>query len=257
MSDSFADAQAWYDRGQEHIAEYRRLAYGDHDEIWSLHSKRRADGSFVYLLRFNRGLLVRLKPVACEAANSLFQALDNIVGVAARQAGVERSPQISWPWAIEDDPDSKLKGAVRPAISKKIKELSKRGMPEEWLNLIEETFAAPAVGLSHIDVVKEVSLSGKHWELVSTGANAIAIGWTPMGSTRQVHAEIPKDHFEKNDEFVFHEGEAIDDPHFQTLIGTCLVAAAKDFQPEPIAAFEYTSRFVATALEKARHLTSE
>lgn len=254
MLDPFADAQAWYDRAQKHIAEYRGLAYGEHDQIWKLLSNRREDGSFAYSLRFDRSLLARLKPVACEVANALFQSLDNIIAVGARRAKVLRGPQISWPWAIESDPDSSLEGAVRPAIGGKLDELSKKGFPKPWLALIEETFAASAVGLSHIDVVKEVSLSGKHWELVSTGANAFAISWTVQGSNEQIIAEIPADHFETSNEFVFHEGGAIVAPRFQMMTGTRLVAAAKEFQPEPISAFEYTARFVSTALEKARQL---
>lgn len=254
MLDPFADAQAWYDRAQAHIAEYRGLAYGENDQTWRLHSNRRNDDSFAYSLRFDRGHLVRLKPIACEVANALFHSLDNIVAVGARRAEVERGPQITWPWAIESDPDSSLEGAVRSAIGRKLCALSKKGFPKPWLTLIADTFAAHAVGLSHIDVVKEVSLSGKHWELVPTGANASAISWTLQGSTQQVIAEIPADHFETNDEFVFHEGGAIVAPHFQMLTGTRLVATAKEFQPEPVFAFEYTARFVSTALEKARQL---
>ncbi len=254
MPDPFADAQAWYDRAQTHIHEYRGLAYDQHDRTWGLHSDKREDGSYVYSLRLNRDLLTRLRPIACEAANALFQALDNIIGAAARRSGVERTPQIAWPWAIEPNPDSPLPGAVRPAIKNRLKEMQKKGMPDAWLELIEETFAAPTVGLTHIDVVKELSLSGKHWELVPTEASAIAISWIPKGTTKQVHAEIPKGYFEANDEFVFHEGEPIAAPHFQILTGTRLVAAGKDFQPEPVSAFEYTSRFVATALEGARHV---
>lgn len=252
--DPFADAQAWYDRGQAHIQEYRVLAYGEPNQTWALLSRRTDDGAFAYSLRFNRGLLPRLKPIACEAANALFQSLDNIIGAAARRSGVARTPQIAWPWCIEPDPTSPLPGAVRPAIDGRLNVMGKRGLAEPWLKLIKETFAAPAVGLTHIDVVKEVSLSGKHWELVATEASAVAVAWTPKGATQQAVADIPKGYFETNDEFIFHEGEPIEAPHYQLVTGTRLVAAGKQFQPEPATAFDYTSRFVATALESARRV---
>lgn len=105
MSDPFADAQAWYDHAQKHLAEYRTLT--NNDEKWTLHSARR-DGKMIYGLRFDRDFLVRLKPVACEVANAFFQSLDNIVGAAARQAGVKRTLQIAWPWAIEANPEGRL-----------------------------------------------------------------------------------------------------------------------------------------------------
>jgi hypothetical protein len=258
LLDPFADAQTWYDRAQEHIKEYRGLAYDQHDRIWQLHSGKREDGSVVHSLRFDRNLLTRLRPIACEAANALFQALDNIIGAAARQSGVERTPQIAWPWAIESDPDYVLPGVVRPAIKGRLDVMQKRGLPDVWLSFVETTFAAaPAVDLLHIDVVKEVSLSGKHWELVPTQASALAIAWSPEGSTKQVHAEIPEGHFETHDEYVFWEGEPIVAPHFQLATGTRLVAAEKEFQPEPVSAFEYTSRFVASALKGARRIWEE
>jgi hypothetical protein len=194
-----------------------------------------------------------LKPIACEVANALFQSLDNIVAVGARRAGVARGPQISWPWAIVPDPSSP-EGTVRLAIREKLSKSRAKQLPETWLDLIGKTFADHAAGLSHIDVIKGISLSGKHWELVPTRADALAIAWTLQGSTRQVIADIPADHFESNDEFVFHEGDAPITPQFQILTGTRLVAANKKSQPEPAAAFDYTARFVSTALTNARLL---
>jgi len=254
MSDELADAQAWYDRAQHHIAEYRALAYGEDDRTWQLRQDRGDDGRHRYALHFNRELFPRLMPIACEAANALFQSLDNIIGTAARQAGVPRSFQIAWPWVLQPDTDSPLPGAVKPAIDGRLQDMRKRGMPEPWLDLIAATFAAHAAGLVHIDVVKEVSLSGKHWELVPTKANAVAIGWHLPGSAAQSFADIPPDYFETEDVFVFHEGEPIEVSHFQIIAGTKLMAPGKAHEPEPISAFDYTRRFVETALHNARAL---
>lgn len=251
MSDPLADAAAWYDRAQKHIAEYRALA--DSERPWKIHTARGADGTYIYSLRFNRDFLSRLKPIACEAANALFQALDNIIGAAARRAGVERTPQIAWPWKLEPDPDSALPGAMRPAIGKKLGEMRRAGLPKPWLELIEETLGIPAAGLPHIDVLKEVSLSGKHWELVPTNADVRAISWLPRAAKHPVFADVPEGHFQTNDEYIFHQGEPIR-PLFQLIAGNRLVAAGKALEPEPIAAFGYGSRFVTAALEGARHL---
>lgn len=254
MLDPFADAQAWYDRAQEHIAEYRRLIDGE-PSIWALHAGQRENGNFIYSLWFNRDGLVSLKIATCEVANALFQSLDNIVGAAARAAGVERKMRTSWPWAIEPDPVHEH--MVRPAIEDDLNKLRNKGLPEQWLTLINETFHIPAAGLPHIDVVKEISNSGKHWELVPTEANALALMWKPPGSEECVPLDIPADHFANNDEFVFHEGAEADLGDIQLVTRIELVAATKAFKPEPIAAFEMTSRFVEAALKKARHLWSE
>lgn len=254
MSDELADAQAWYDRAQQHIAEYRSLAYGENDQTWRLRHDRGDDGRHIYSLHFNRGLFPQLKPIACEAANAMFQSLDNIIATAARQAGVPRSPQIAWPWALQPDTASNLAGAVKPAIDSRLHDMRKRGMPEAWLDLVAATFAEHAMGLVHIDVVKEVSLSGKHWELVATKANAVAIGWHLPGSAAQSFADIPADYFEAEDVFVFHEGDPIEVSQFQIVAGTKLIAPGKAHQPEPISAFGYTSRFVETTLANARML---
>src|SRR3546814_20595800 len=112
MSDELADAQAWYDRAQHHIAEYRSLAYGENDRTWQLRRDRADDGRQIYSLHFNRGLFPQLKPIACEAANAMFQSLDNIIATAARQAGGPRSPQLAWPWALQPAPAPTLAGPV-------------------------------------------------------------------------------------------------------------------------------------------------
>ena len=254
MSDPIADAQAWYDRAQVHITEYQSLAYSEDERIWTLHREQTGQDVFSYSLRLTRDLLSRLTPLAGEAANALFHSLDNIVGVAARVANVERSPQISWPWKIEPDTESSLSGAVRPAIDKKLKEMGKLGIPEQWLTAIRDVTFAQGIGLSHIDIVKEVSLSGKHWELVATGADAMAIGWTPTGAQQQVIVQIPREHFTINNDYVFHQGERITVNGFEIVTGTILVVPSKSFTTEPITAFQYTSRFVDAAIGKARSL---
>jgi hypothetical protein len=251
MCDLFADAQAWYDRAQKHIDEYSNLM---NRPIFTLNSNRKVDGNFVYSIRFNRGLLVEMKPVACETANALFQSLDNIIAIAARQKDVKRSPQISWPWAIEPVPNSSLKGAMQPAICSRLKKLRKNGISKPWLALIRETFEEAAIGLSHIDIVKEISISGKHWELVPTKANALAIAWTHRASSQQIISNIPADHFDFCEEYIFHEGEEIDNHYFEMATSFQLVVADKALEPEPITALGYTARFVANALKKARQL---
>lgn len=134
MSDELADAQAWYDRAQQHIAEYRSLAYGENDRTWQLRHDKGDDGRHIYSLHFNRGLFPQLKPIACEAANAMFQSLDNIIATAARQAGVPRSPQIAWPWALQPDTDSNLAGAVKPAIDSRLRDMRKRGIPSPCIH---------------------------------------------------------------------------------------------------------------------------
>ncbi|MDO7833680.1 hypothetical protein Q4610_01350 [Sphingobium sp. HBC34] len=256
--DSFADAQAWYDRAQSHIADYRSMAYSEDDRIWTIHSRNLPDGKVSYKLRFNRDLLVRLKPVACEAASALFQALDNIVSVAARDVGIARedSRAISWPWGLADVPDPNAPRPVTLSIDKKMRELDKIGVPAPWLDVIRETFAQHVGGLVHIDVVKEVSLSGKHWELIRTTGGTNALAWTLPGATQQTHAEIPPDHFDTEDEYAFYEGAPINVP-LLIMTKTRLSAPGRLFEPEPTSAFGYASRFVETALEKARALWLE
>ena len=254
MLDPFADAQAWYDRGQAHIQEYRGLFYSRPDRIWEVLSFPRNDGIFAYSLRLNRGLFPQLKPITCEAANALFQSLDNIIGTAARRSGVERTPQIAWPWRIEPDPTSSLPGAVRPAIEKCVRKMRRQGLAEPWLTLINDTFAAPAVGLAHIDIIKKVSLSGKHWELVRTEASALAVDWTFKGATQQTITEVPTDHFKTNDEFIFYEGEPVEGLTCQMLVSTRLAGLENGLQLDPSTAFDYASRFVSTALEGARRV---
>ena len=198
--------------------------------------------------------MLQAKPISGEVANALFQSLDNIIGAAARAAGVERSIKISWPWKVESDADVNQGHAIQPKLSDKLKKLQKEGLPDPWLELIEATFAESATPLAHIDVMKEISNSGKHWELLPTITNAVGMMWMPPGERRPVPLDIPEDHFSENDEFAFHEGAEIDTSAIEILIRFELVAATRELRVEPIFAFDATSRFVATALQKAKLL---
>lgn len=251
MVDPLADARAWYERAQVHILTCRDLLNDTQGKIWRIDEERTGDGRHIYSLRFAREVLVPVKPVTCEVANALFQALDNIIGAAARASGVERNMHISWPWRVEEDSEIGLPGHLKPAIDAKLKSLKKEGLPDAWLDLIRETFEAHRFGLSFIDVLKEVSLSGKHWELVETGMDAAAVAWLPKGAQHQIIKDVPKGHFAMNDAFVFHEGERISEAAIQIVIGIRLAASGKTLQAEPQAAFGYGVRFVETALAKA------
>ncbi len=273
MLDPLADAQAWYDRAQEHISEYRHSAHGE-GKIWGLHSSRRQDGTFEYSLRLDRALLTQLKPIACETANALFQSLDNIVATAARDntdateaRRDQRKPRPWTPWPFaprkDDDPHSANAGSLYPNISSKDeKKLRGSGIAEEWLMLIDKTFAESAGDLHYIDVVKEVSNSGKHWELMPVEANALAIAWKPKSSNRQIIDNIPHNHFQVHDDYVFHEGSEMDSAYFQIVTtvkllpvtDTKLAVSTRDLRPEPLATFERTSRFAGIALTKARRI---
>src|SRR3546814_18190349 len=129
MSVELANAQACYGRGQRCIADYRSLGYGESDRTWQLRRDRADDGRHIYSLHFNRGLFPQLKPLACEAANAMFQSLDNIIATAARQAGVPRSPQNAWPWPLPPDTDSTLAGALKPALDRRRQHITHRGRP--------------------------------------------------------------------------------------------------------------------------------
>jgi len=132
--------------------------------------------------------------------------------------------------------------------------MSKKGVDDVWLNLIRHTFDDHRSGLIHIDVLKEVSLSGKHWELVPTSTGMAAIAWPSKEDGKQEIVEIPAGHFEANDEFIIELDTEFDAPRLQILIGMKLIAPGKDHQPEPMSAFGYASRFAETALAKARQI---
>lgn len=257
MLETLDDANVWLRRADQHIEEFRRLRDFRHNPLWRIEIAQRADGTFVYRLIYNRELAPRLKVIAAEAASALFQVLDHVFAVGARLSGIARKPGVSWPFVVKDEMDNSAADAVGalprlvPDIGDKLAEFQKKGLRDEWLNLIRETFEENLPRLAMASNIKEVSLSGKHWELIPTADGAAAVTWTDPVTHRQQIYQIPRNAFDLSNEYVLHAGERLPTESFSIVMFIHFVGENIRGRSDPLEALNHTRGFVTVALEKA------
>lgn len=190
-ADPLDDAQLLYERAQDHIADYNRRA-GEEPGVWQLVQGREPEGGeFTCSLVLDRAGLRKMKPVISDVANNLIHALDQVAAAASKAASNDRPKGLYFPIAPDD-----------AAYEKKRKELEKL-LDVPWLDLFAAVREKHKPWQGYLWLLKEISNSSKHWELVAGGAGAAAVAWNVPGEKRQTIVEVPGDHFATNDGFVF------------------------------------------------------
>ena len=245
----FGDVEDWLHRAHTHRTTFMESTHGAGGKVWTSSIETVGD-EVVYLLHFNAARLRSAKIVYCEAANAIFNALDHLIAIGAKEAEIERGPQISWPWKMAIDGN----GDLVPDLQKALNRLAKAGMHEKWINLVRETFEIHPFGNQFVDIVHEASNSGKHWALVppSSSVAAVSIQDGLAGTTRII--ESPDGYWDRNDKLEFYRGHALHDPIIQIMIGDRITVEGRSLAPDPLTALDYAIRFAEGALQKARKL---
>lgn len=190
----FTDAHALLDRAKLHYQELQKLWHRERsDPMWSISEERGNDGIFAYRLNFNRQLVAEMRPIMADTANNIVAALDHLVSACARINGHGRDVRTSFPWLFEDEPFRKALGKVAILTGEHVASV----IEDVWFN---NGFERP-----HLQAAKELSNSGKHWELMhsASGAHAVQI---EAGASRQMF-QIPADAFENSDVYEFGKSE--------------------------------------------------
>lgn len=257
MPEKLDDANVWLRRADQHIEEFRMLRDFRYNPLWRIDITQGLDGTFVYRLIYNRELAPKLKVIAAEAASALFQVLDHVFAVGSRLSGIARKQGVSWPFAVKDEVDNSAADAVGalpslvPDIGGKLAEFAKKGLRDEWLNLIRETFDENLPRLAMVSNVKKVSVSGKHWELIPTADGAAAVAWTDPATHHQQIYQIPRDAFDLSNEYVLHKGKRLPTESFSIVMFIHFVGEDIRGRSDPLEALNHTRGFVTVALEKA------
>jgi hypothetical protein len=192
--EQFTDAHALLDRAKTHYQDFQKLWHRERpDAMWSISEERGNDGKFTYRLNFNRQLVTQMRPIMADTANNIVAALDHLISACARINGHGRDVRTSFPWLFEDESFRKALGKVATLTGERVASV----IEDVWFN---NGFERP-----HLQAVKELSNSGKHWELMhsASGAHAVQIG---ADASRQMF-QIPADAFENSDVFEFGNSE--------------------------------------------------
>lgn len=204
----YDDSRALLDRARKHYQEFNYLVGPAEPSLWKIDERAGSrPETYTYTLSIDWDVLTKVKPVAADIANNLVHSFDHLVGASARIWGRDRVRNLYFPWESDDEKfEAKLK-KLRPVIGDAGADciLSVRERHRMWL--------------PNIHPIKELSNSGKHWQLIPSTSAAAAIAAKIPGQIGQKIWEFAPDAFVNADWHDF----AIDVPRmsntrFQILI---------------------------------------
>lgn len=153
----------------------------------------------------DRQLLKRLKPIVSDIANNLIHAHDQTLAACLKISGVAQKPHIYYPFCESDAEFNKWVATVESRIG------------SAFSNVVANARTKHKMCLSHILFVKQLSNRAKHWNLSPTTSSACGIAYFTADKS-QKPIDIPGNHFEQNDEFMFRAEDADPQQPMLTLI---------------------------------------
>lgn len=224
------DSRALLSRAKVHYAELVSLWNRERaDPLWSIAFDRVEGGQFRYQLKLNRPLLVQMRPVMADTANNIVAALDHVIAATARLGGHGREVRTYFPWLFEDEPFrraiAQIAGWTGPAVAGAIEDI--------WFN---DGFERP-----HLRGAKELSNSGKHWELLHSVSGAHCIQMAAPGDRRRF--DVPEDAFEGTDAFEFlRVDRPLGDVPFYIVLSLAVRGLPEGIPSSPDSIFECSLR---------------
>lgn len=187
------DARTLLDRARRHYAEFNALVRPrDGPELWQTTEDRDPEtGEFFYRLHIDRQRLIKAKPIIADSATNIASALDHIAAAIAKSNGHERSRSLYFPWGFTDEAFEKALTKTGPIIG------------AEMAGVLSAARAKHRLEVHHVEVAKQISNSGKHWELMFAAGSAHAIALHMPGGEQRIF-EVPADAFTTADIFEFH-----------------------------------------------------
>ena len=227
--EEFQDARMLLDRARLHAAEFAK-ALGS---VWSV--SRVGNG---YRLSLNRSSLNALKPVVGDAANNIVHSLDQALSACARLNRASRSRSLTFPMQVSEADFERNMALVTTVIGAR------------FAQVLREVRSRHSVWLGHIRIVKELSNSSKHWQLVPATSSACAVGYSLPGKAQTI-IDIPRGQFEQHDHFDF----SVDVPHpknmgFQTVIQFRIGGLGSDLKSDPSTAFDLAERYASDTINE-------
>lgn len=229
-----ADARALLARAQKHFDEFVKLIHpSDSDGLWQIDVERDSrTGMFYYLLRLNRQLLIDARPVLADSANNISSALDHIASAIAKANGCARSRSLYYPWGFTDAVFERKLKKIEPILGRKMSAV------------LAEARAKHRHEVHHVEAAKQISNSGKHWELMFAVGSAEGVVLSTSGSRQRIF-QIPNDAFSEADSFEFHRGtERLPPGSFNVVLKEEIRGLAQGLPTSPFSIFECSFRFV-------------
>lgn len=165
------DPRALLDRARKHFAELNALLHPRKGQgLWQTTERLDPDtGEWLYCLCLDRQRLITAKPIVVDCATNVASALDHVAAAIAKANGHDRSKSLYFPWGFTDEAFEKALAKVEPIIG------------TEMAGVIFAARAKYRHEVHHVEAAKQISNSGKHWELMPAAGAAHAIAMSVSG----------------------------------------------------------------------------
>ncbi|MBS7669439.1 hypothetical protein [Croceicoccus gelatinilyticus] len=236
MAIDLSDARACLARAQKHYAELRGLT--DPGALWRIREAQDTQsGEWFGCLDLNRPRLIEIKPVIADCATNTISALDNVAGAIARANGEERLRWLYYPLGLSDEDFAKACKRYKPALGDKM------------VSVLEEYRRANRHNVPHVEAAKEVSYSGKHWELMLAAGSAHGVAVNEPGKAQRIF-QIAGDAFAAGNTVEYYRGAApLPAGPRSIVIGLSLDGLDEGLPKSPDSIFECAFRFVEGAIQ--------
>lgn len=228
------DSRALLTRARKHFAEFNELLRPqDGQGLWQTTERRDPrTGEFFYCLHMDRQRLIEAKPIIADSATNVASALDQVAAAIAKTNGQERSRSLYFPWGFTDEAFEKALANVEPKLG------------AEMAGVLAAARAKHRHEVHHVEAAKQISNSGKHWELMFAAGSAHGIALNIPGSGQRVF-QVPGDAFAEADAFEFHRGEErLPTVPLSIVIGQTIGGLDEGLPKSPDSIFECSFRFV-------------
>jgi hypothetical protein len=189
------DARALLARAQKHFAEFNELLHPrESPGLWNITEQRDPHtDEFFYRLHMDRRRLIEAQPIIADTATNIASALDHIVAAIAKAKAHDRLRTLYFPWGLTDEVFEKVLAKVESVIG------------AEMARAITAARAKHRHEVHHVEAAKQISNTGKHWELMFAAGAAHGIAWHIPGGEQRIF-QVPDDAFVHADVFEFHRG---------------------------------------------------
>lgn len=225
------DATALLNRARKHYAEFNQLV--DPAVLWQTTENRDpGTGEFRYRIHMDRKRLVEAKPVIADSATNVASALDHVAAAIAKANGHDRLTNLYFPWGFTDEVFEKRLAKAEPVLG------------ADMAKVIAEVRVSRPVEIHHVEAAKQISNTGKHWELMFAAGAAHAVALHIPHAPQRIF-QIPGDAFATDDMFEFHRGsERLPPVPSSILIGLSIDGLDEGLPTSPDSILEGSFRFV-------------
>lgn len=187
------DPRALLERARKHFAELSALLHPrEGPGLWQTTEQRDPQtGEWQYCLHMDRRRLIAAKPIVADSATNVASALDHVAAAIAKANGHGRLKSLYFPWGFTDEAFEKALAKVAPIIG------------TEMAGAISAARAKYRHEVHHVEAAKQISNSGKHWELMPAAGTAHAVVLEVPGERQRIF-DVPEDAFATVDVFEFH-----------------------------------------------------